>query len=39
MEALNAILSRRSIRKYDNRELSEEIMEDLIHYGMMAILK
>jgi len=36
MEALNAILSRRSIRKYDNRELSEEIMEDLIHYGMMA---
>jgi nitroreductase len=36
MDALDAILSRRSIRKYDGRELSQELLEDLIRYAMFA---
>ena len=36
MDALDALLTRRSIRKYDNRELSRELLEELIKYGMFA---
>ena len=36
MNALDAILSRRSVRKYDHRELSQDVVKELIKYGMYA---
>ncbi len=36
MDTLDALLSRRSIRKYDSRELPQELPEELIRYGMYA---
>ncbi len=36
METYNAILTRRSIRQYKNREISEEIIEKLLKSAMFA---
>lgn len=36
MNVLEAILSRRSVRKYDNKEVSIEEIDDLIKYAMYA---
>ena len=36
MEALEAIFTRRSIRKYDNRTISDGLMETIIKAGMQA---
>lgn len=36
MDALDVLLSRRSIRKFDNREISQGVPEDLIRFGMYA---
>jgi nitroreductase len=36
MDAQEAIMTRRSIRKYDSREVSEELIEELLKYGMYA---
>jgi len=36
MDALDALLTRRSIRKYDDRELPNDLLEELIKYGMYA---
>lgn len=36
MDALEVLLSRRSIRKYEDRELPEGLLEELIKYGMYA---
>ena len=36
MDALDALLTRRSIRKYDDRELPNDLLAELIKYGMYA---
>lgn len=36
MNVLDAILTRRSIRKYENRPVSQETLEELIKYAMYA---
>lgn len=36
MKALDAILTRRSVRKYENRDLPQDLLEDLIKFGMFA---
>jgi len=36
MDTLDTILSRRSVRKYTDKEVPEELPEELIRYGMFA---
>ena len=36
MDAMNAILSRRSIRRYTNQPVSDEVMKELLEAAMSA---
>ena len=36
MELLNAILNRRSIRKYNEKEISDEALNDILEVGLLA---
>lgn len=36
MDAMEAILTRRSVRKYNKKPLSDEIVKDLLDVGMSA---